>query len=98
MKYMGSKAALLSGELGTILLREGDSASRFVDLFAGSGAVAHFAARRLEVPVLTIDLQEFARVLASAVVERISYTPRAQVRPRSLRGSSRATTAVTTSR
>ena len=72
MKYMGSKAALLSGELGTILLREGDSASRFVDLFAGSGAVAHFAARRLEVPVLTIDLQEFARVLASAVVERTS--------------------------
>ena len=39
MKYMGGKTALLGGELGTILLSEAASANRFVDLFAGSGAV-----------------------------------------------------------
>lgn len=72
MKYMGSKAALLDGELGDILLSQAVRACRFVDLFAGSGAVAHFVAQRLELPVLSVDLQEYARVLAAAVIERTS--------------------------
>lgn len=70
MKYMGSKTALLGGELGDILLREAADARRFVDLFAGSGAVAHFMAQRTRLPVLSVDLQEYARVLAAAVIER----------------------------
>lgn len=72
MKYMGGKTALLGGELGTILLSEAASANRFVDLFAGSGAVAHFAAQRLTMPIISIDLQEYARVFASSVIERTS--------------------------
>lgn len=70
MKYMGSKTALLGGELGDILLTEAAFAHRFVDLFAGSGTVAHFMAQRTELPVLSVDLQEYARVLAAAVIER----------------------------
>lgn len=67
---MGSKMALLGGDLGEILLRQSATADRFVDLFAGSGAVAHFVAQRRALPVLTVDLQEYARVFAAAVIER----------------------------
>ncbi|WP_269928094.1 DNA adenine methylase [Kocuria massiliensis] len=70
MKYMGSKSALLSGALGEILLHECATADRFVDLFAGSGAVAHFIAQRTEIPILTVDLQEYARILSAAIIER----------------------------
>ncbi|MCS4592700.1 DNA adenine methylase [Brevibacterium sediminis] len=70
MKYMGSKSTLLSGDLGKILLHESATANRFVDLFAGSGAVAHFIAQRTELPVLTVDLQEYARILSAAIIER----------------------------
>jgi adenine-specific DNA methylase len=70
MKYMGSKTALLGGELGEILLNQAPDSRRFVDLFAGSGAVAHFMAQRTELPVLSVDLQEYARVFAAAVIER----------------------------
>ena len=72
MKYMGSKTALLGGELGDILLNEAADARRFVDLFAGSGAVAHFMAQRTDLPVLSVDLQEYARVLAASIIERTS--------------------------
>ncbi len=72
MKYMGSKTALLSGELGDILISEAASADRFVDLFAGSGAVARFAAQQTKLPILSVDLQEYARVFAAAVIERTS--------------------------
>lgn len=72
MKYMGSKATLLGGDLGEILLREATTADRFVDLFAGSGAVAHFAAQRTDLPVMSVDLQEYARVLTAAIIERTS--------------------------
>lgn len=67
---MGSKATLLGGDLGRILLREAASAQRFVDLFAGSGAVAIYAAQRASLPVLSVDLQEYARVLSAATIER----------------------------
>lgn len=70
MKYMGSKTALLNGELGEIILRESKSAGRFVDLFAGSGAVAHFVAQGTTLPVLSVDLQEYARILSASVIER----------------------------
>lgn len=70
MKYMGSKTTLLNGGLGTILLETAQKADRFVDLFAGSGAVAHYMAQNSELPVLSVDLQEYARIFASAVTER----------------------------
>lgn len=72
MKYMGSKSALLAGELGDILLNEAAGAHRFVDLFAGSGAVGHFVAQRTDLPVLSVDLQEYARVFAASIIERTS--------------------------
>ncbi|MGC3994720.1 MAG: DNA adenine methylase [Propionicimonas sp.] len=67
---MGSKTALLGGPLGEILLREASGARRFVDLFAGSGAVAHFVSQKTDLPVLSVDLQEYARVLTAAITER----------------------------
>lgn len=72
MKYMGSKTALLKGNLGRILAEEASDAYRFVDLFCGSGAVAHFVAQTVDLPVLSIDLQEYARILSAAVIERTS--------------------------
>lgn len=72
MKYMGSKTTLLGGELGDILLNQSADARRFVDLFAGSGTVAHFMAQRTDLPVLSVDLQEYARVFAASIIERTS--------------------------
>lgn len=70
VKYMGSKTALLAGELGEIILQECESSGRFVDLFAGSGAVAHYVALNTALPVMSVDLQEYSRVLAASVTER----------------------------
>lgn len=72
MKYMGSKAALLKGDLGEILLDEARSSDRFVDLFSGSGSVGHFIAEQMEVPVVSVDLQHYSRVLAASITERTS--------------------------
>lgn len=72
MKYMGSKVSLLNRELGHILMDNLTESDRFVDLFSGSGAVSHFVAQRADIPVLSVDLQEYARVLSAAVIERTS--------------------------
>jgi adenine-specific DNA methylase len=63
---------MLQNGLGELLGREAASASRFVDLFAGSGAVAIYIARRFALPVLAIDLQYYSTVLTNAVVRRES--------------------------
>lgn len=70
MKYMGSKRAMLQNGLGELLDREVGFANRFVDLFAGSGAVAIHVARRFPIPVLAFDLQQYSSVLAGSVIER----------------------------
>ncbi|MEN3331104.1 MAG: adenine-specific DNA-methyltransferase [Blastocatellia bacterium] len=70
MKYMGSKRAMLQNGLGDLLIRETLSAHRFVDLFAGSGAVATYVAIRFPIPVLAFDLQHYSAVLAGAVINR----------------------------
>lgn len=70
MKYMGSKSAMLAGGLGDLIDAELPGASRFVDLFSGSGAVSTFVAENYDVPVLSVDLQEYARVLTGAVIAR----------------------------
>jgi adenine-specific DNA-methyltransferase len=70
MKYMGSKRAMLQNGLGELLDREAAGARRFVDFFAGSGAVAIYVARKFPVPVLAFDLQRYSTVLTAAVVSR----------------------------
>lgn len=71
MKYMGSKRWMLSNGLGHLIQHELKSATRFVDLFSGSGSVAHFAATSPgAVPVVACDIQQFSVVLASAVITR----------------------------
>lgn len=70
MKYMGSKRAMLRNGLGLLLQNEIAQSERFVDLFTGSGAVATYVATQFSIPVLAVDLQEYAAVLAHAVVGR----------------------------
>ena len=70
MKYMGSKRAMLSNGLGTILRAETAKSKRFADLFVGSGAVAWYMAQNTECRVLAADLQLFAVSLAEAVISR----------------------------
>jgi len=72
MKYMGSKRALLSNGLGQLILREAQNrhSRRVVDLFCGAASVSWFAAENSALPVLSIDLQSYATVMAAAVVAR----------------------------
>ncbi|MYE84918.1 MAG: adenine methyltransferase [Gammaproteobacteria bacterium] len=70
IKYMGSKRALLRNGLGAVIGEESRDGRRVVDLFCGSGAVSWFAAVKLGKRVLACDLQEFAVVLAGAVLKR----------------------------
>lgn len=70
MKYMGSKRWMLRNGLGHTLDKASASASRFVDLFAGSGAVAAHVAKKRAIPVVAYDLQKFSVVLTRAIVGR----------------------------
>ncbi len=70
MKYMGSKRAMLGNGLGELLSEQVPQANRFIDLFAGSGAVAAHVASKYQIPVLAFDLQRYAAILAGAVINR----------------------------
>src|SRR5438309_503947 len=70
MKYMGSKRAMLLNGLGALIAENAPATARFVDLFAGSGAVAIHVATKYEIPVLASDLQQYSSVLTGAVLER----------------------------
>ncbi|EHR00085.1 DNA adenine methylase [Bradyrhizobium sp. WSM471] len=70
MKYMGSKRSMLRNGLGTLLDREVPKATRFVDLFAGSAAVASHVAQRFDIEVVATDLQTYSVILANAIVSR----------------------------
>lgn len=70
MKYMGSKRAMLRNGLGHLLDDCAPSATRFVDLFAGSGAVAAFVAKKYPIQVLATDLQQYSVALSEAVLGR----------------------------
>lgn len=70
MKYMGSKRFMLQNGLGELIREEAKHAKRFVDLFCGAGSVAWFAARDTALPVLAIDLQTYAVIMARAVIGR----------------------------
>ena len=70
VKYMGSKSALLANGLGELIIEEAQRAGRVVDLFCGGSSISWFAAENIELPVFATDLQQYAVVLARAVVER----------------------------
>lgn len=72
MKYMGSKRAMLLNGLGDLLDREAKEGQRFVDLFAGSGAVAIHVGKKYDLPVKAYDLQQYSVVLTNAVIKRRS--------------------------
>lgn len=72
MKYMGSKRAMLQNGLGKLLNELVPQHQRFVDLFAGSGAVASYVACSRQLPVLAFDLQAYSVAVAAAVIERTS--------------------------
>ena len=69
---MGSKRAMLQNGLGELLAREvkANGENRFVDLFAGSGAVAIHIAQKVPIHVLAFDLQAYSAVIAGAIIER----------------------------
>lgn len=70
MKYMGSKRFLLKNGLGELITSRAQYARRIVDLFCGAGSVAWFAAEKTMLPVLAVDLQTYAVILAQAVIGR----------------------------
>jgi len=61
---------MLTGTLGNHLRDLAPVAARFVDLFAGSGAVSRYVATRATVPVAAVDLMRFSGIIAAATVER----------------------------
>lgn len=61
---------MLNNGLGDVLNRELVSATRFVDLFAGSGAVSLHVARNSSIPIHAVDTQDYSALLINAVVRR----------------------------
>ncbi len=47
-----------------------DPKERFVDLFTGSASVSHFVAESSAVPVWSVDLQHYSKVLSESVITR----------------------------
>jgi adenine-specific DNA methylase len=82
MKYMGSKRTMLLNGLGKLILQESTRAKRIVDLFCGAGAVVDFAAKNSRLPILAIDLQEYAVVLAKSILSRTHSLDSMEIRNR----------------
>ncbi len=61
---------MLKNGLGEMICRHAQSAERIVDLFSGSGSVSWFASEHTGRPILAVDLQSYAVVLANAVIAR----------------------------
>jgi adenine-specific DNA methylase len=72
MKYMGSKRRMLRDGLGDLICNQAQYALRIVDLFCGAGSVAWYAAQNTTLPVVAVDLQTYAVVMARAVIARDS--------------------------
>jgi adenine-specific DNA-methyltransferase len=70
MKFMGSKRLMLQNGLGQLMRTEARKKKRIVDLFSGSASVSWFAAQEFAKPVISVDMQQFAAVLAKSVIER----------------------------
>jgi adenine-specific DNA methylase len=67
---MGSKSFMLANGLGTLIKRRSNKATRIVDLFSGAAHIAWFAATETNKPVLAVDLQNYSRILAEAIISR----------------------------
>lgn len=76
---MGSKRWMLKNGLGDLLRAECAHSKRFVDLFAGSGAVSWFVSDQATLPVLASDLQRFSVVLTEAIIARDKPLDAAQI-------------------
>jgi len=61
---------MLKNGLGELIDDNVGNATRFVDLFSGSGAVAIHVAQRYPIAVEAYDLQQYSAVLVNAVVAR----------------------------
>lgn len=70
MKYMGSKRRMLREGLGDLISDRAQYVLRIVDLFCGAGSVAWYAAQNTTLPVVAVDLQAYAVVMAGAVIAR----------------------------
>ena len=70
MKYMGSKRFMLNNGLGELLRKQFKTAKRVVDPFCGAGSVVYFAAQNFNKEIIASDLQEYAAVLAGAIIGR----------------------------
>jgi adenine-specific DNA methylase len=62
---------MLNNGLGEAIAAATPTAKRFVDMFTGSASVAWHVAERFDMPVLALDLQSYAVVLAKSVVSRV---------------------------
>ncbi|MDM7990710.1 DNA adenine methylase [Arthrobacter sp. zg-Y877] len=68
---MGSKTSMLQAGLSGIISENlGLRPPRFVDLFAGSGAVARWVAENHDVPVDAVDTQLYGKLLSGVIIER----------------------------
>lgn len=70
MKYMGSKRVMLENGLGELIRSQAEQANRIIDPFCGSSVIAWYAAEQTENQVIASDLQEYAVILARAVLNR----------------------------
>ena len=61
---------MLANGLSKALKKECKGKERFVDLFCGSGSVAHYMAEHGALPVVAVDLQKYAAILAGAIINR----------------------------
>jgi len=71
---MGSKKFMLRNGLGELIRDQLQHANRFVDPFCGSGSVVYFVAQNFDKQIIACDLQEYAVVLANAVISRTQKT------------------------
>ena len=67
---MGSKKYLLSNGLGKLIVEKSKKSNRFIDMFTGSASIAWFAASKIENKIIASDIQEYAVILAEAVISR----------------------------
>lgn len=70
MKYMGSKRRMLKNGLGKLISGNAHHYNRFIDLFSGAAPVSWFTAEHTQLQVVAYDLQEYAVILAKAVLCR----------------------------
>lgn len=67
---MGSKRTLLENGLGELIINCCNGHERFIDLFSGTGSVATYVAKRLNLEVIAVDLQQYSAIMTDAILSR----------------------------